>query len=108
MKHLIIVASLFIILLLSLPSSSFATPKFAQQTGLECTECHVDPAGGRPLTERGNKYLEELQVKQHYKPLTSAQKIVRLLIGYLHMMAAITWFGAIIYVHLLLKPAYAA
>ncbi len=108
MKHIFFIIFMFVLLLLSLPSLSLATPEFAQKTGLECTECHINPAGGRPLNERGNAYLKELQAKQHYKPLTSAQKIVRLLIGYLHMMAAITWFGAIIYVHLLLKPSYAA
>jgi predicted heme/steroid binding protein/uncharacterized membrane protein len=33
---------------------------------------------------------------------------VRLVIGYLHMLAAIAWFGTIMYVHILLKPAYAS
>ncbi len=108
MKHLFIILFLFVLFPLSLPSLSSATPEFAQKTGLACTECHVDPAGGRPLTEKGGKYLEELQIKQHYKPINRVQKIVRLFIGYFHMMAAIIWFGAIIYVHLLLKPAYAA
>src|SRR5208337_1307420 len=108
MKNITFINFLFVLLFLCIPSLSSATPEFAQQTGLTCSQCHVDPAGGGRLTERGEKYLEELQTKQNYKPLTSAQKIVRLFIGYLHIMAAITWFGAIIYVHLLLKPAYAA
>lgn len=108
MKHRYFTGFLFIFLFLSFPSISSATPEFAQKTGLGCTECHVDPAGGRPLTEKGRKYLEELQAKLHYRPINRSQKIVRLFIGYFHMMAAIIWFGAIIYVHLLLKPAYAA
>jgi predicted heme/steroid binding protein/uncharacterized membrane protein len=108
MKQRALINFFFVILFFYLPSPSYATPEFAQQTGLACSECHIDPAGGSPLTEIGIKYLENLQTKQNYKPLTSAQKIVRLFIGYLHIMAAITWFGAIIYVHLLLKPAYAA
>ncbi|MBF0505341.1 MAG: CopD family protein [Nitrospirae bacterium] len=107
MKHIFFTGFLFVFLCLSLPSLSYATPEFAQKTGLACTECHVNPAGGRPLTEKGRKYLEELQAKQHYRPITRAQRIVRLFIGYFHIMAAIIWFGAIIYVHLLLKPAYA-
>ena len=108
MKNITVINSFFVLLFLTLPSLSSATSEFAQQTGLTCSQCHVDPAGGGRLTERGGEYLEELQTKQNYKPLTFAQKIVRLFIGYLHIMAAITWFGAIIYVHLLLKPAYAA
>lgn len=99
---------LLFVFLLALPSLSSATPEFAQQTGLICADCHIEPSGGGQLTERGKAFLEDLQKKQNYRPLTSAQKIIRLFIGYLHMMAAITWFGAIIYVHLLLKPAYAA
>jgi predicted heme/steroid binding protein len=31
-----------------------------------------------------------------------------LIIGYLHLLTAIAWFGTILYVHILLKPAYAA
>jgi predicted heme/steroid binding protein/uncharacterized membrane protein len=36
------------------------------------------------------------------------QRVIRLSIGYFHMLAAIAWFGTIMYVHLLLKPAYAS
>ena len=32
----------------------------------------------------------------------------RLAIGYIHFLTAIFWFGTILYVHLILKPAYAA
>ena len=35
-------------------------------------------------------------------------KGVRFLAGYLHMITAILWFGTILYVHLVLKPAYAS
>jgi predicted heme/steroid binding protein len=33
---------------------------------------------------------------------------VRFFIGYVHLLTAIVWFGTIFYVHILLKPAYAA
>jgi predicted heme/steroid binding protein/uncharacterized membrane protein len=108
MKNIPLIGFIFSILFFYLPSSSSATPEFAQQTGLKCGECHIDPAGSGGLTERGEKYLEDLRTKQNYKPLTFVQKIVSLFVGYFHIMAAIAWFGAIIYVHLLLKPAYAA
>jgi predicted heme/steroid binding protein len=34
--------------------------------------------------------------------------VIRLIIGYLHLLTAIAWFGTIFYVHTFLKPAYAA
>lgn len=108
MKSLSPIALAFGILFFFLPSTSSATPEFAQRTGLKCGECHIDPAGGGALTEKGKKYLEQLREKQHYNPLSLVQRIVRLTAGYLHLMAAIAWFGSIIYVHLLLKPAYAS
>lgn len=108
MKGFSLINCLLLLLFLFFPSLSSATPEFARQTGLKCGECHIDPAGGGGLTEKGKSYLEELREKQHYKPMSTTQKIVRLLVGYLHMMAAIAWFGSIIYVHLLLKPSYAS
>jgi len=91
-----------------LPLSSVATVDYARQTGLECRECHVEAIGGGPLTEEGKKFLEELKTKGLYRPLSITQKVVRLIIGYIHLMTAVTWFGTILYVHILLKPEYAA
>lgn len=87
---------------------SHATVEFAGQTGLACGACHVDEAGGGPLTQRGRQFLEDRQAKGLSRPLTPVQRVIRLLAGYFHMMAAVIWFGAILYVHILLKPAYAA
>ena len=85
-----------------------ATPDFARQTGSECGTCHVDVIGGGKLTPAGEAFRADLQAKGQYRPLTVTQHMVRLVIGYLHMLAAIIWFGTILYVHLLLKPAYAS
>jgi predicted heme/steroid binding protein/uncharacterized membrane protein len=95
-------------LVLFSPLASFATPDYARQTGLECDRCHVDAIGGGPLTQAGRSFLADLKSKGLYRPLTTARRIVRLGIGYLHLMSAILWFGTILYVHLLLKPAYAS
>lgn len=35
-------------------------------------------------------------------------RLVRLAAGYVHLLVGILWFGTILYVHLILKPAYAA
>ncbi|MGQ9637603.1 MAG: CopD family protein [Thermodesulfobacteriota bacterium] len=95
------------ILILFLPSSIRATPEYAEQTGFECQKCHFEAIGGK-LTEDGTAFKEALKVKGLYRPLKPFQKIVRLIIGYIHLITAIAWFGTILYVHLLLKPAYAA
>ena len=98
---------LFFLLLLHAPAS-FATPDYARQTGLECRQCHIDAMGGGPLTREGKNFLEDLKLKGLYHSLSPAQQVVRLVVGYLHLMAAIVWFGTIMYVHILLKPAYAS
>ena len=91
-----------------LPLRASATPEYARQTGFECKRCHIDAIGGGPLTEQGKQFLEEIKSQGLYRPLTVTQHIARLIIGYFHMLAAIIWFGTIMYVHLLLKPAYAS
>ncbi len=90
------------------PLNAFATADYARQTGFECKQCHIDAIGGGPLTQAGENFLLDLKSKGLYRPLTVIQHIVRLIIGYLHMIAAIMWFGTIMYVHILLKPAYAS
>jgi predicted heme/steroid binding protein/uncharacterized membrane protein len=101
-------ALLLLLFILSFPASSFATPDYARQTGFECKHCHVDVIGGGPLTQAGKSFLDDMKAKGIYRPLTTTQHYVRLTIGYLHLMAAIAWFGTIMYVHVLLKPAYAS
>jgi predicted heme/steroid binding protein len=85
-----------------------ATPEYGRETGLECRVCHTDPSGGSDLTERGKQFQAELQAKGQSRVLSTPQRVVRFMIGYLHLMAAILWFGTIMYVHILLKPAYAS
>ncbi len=105
---IVIVAITALCLLAAFLGSASATPEYSKQTGLSCGICHIDPMGGGPLTDTGNQFLETLKSKGHYRALPLPKHIVRLLIGYLHLMAAIMWFGTIMYVHLLLKPAYAS
>jgi predicted heme/steroid binding protein/uncharacterized membrane protein len=102
--HLLIILSLLVIVL---PSLCHATPEYSGKTGLNCTACHIDGTGGK-LTKDGEDFKEDLRAKGFYRPLSTIQKVVRLVIGYLHLLIAIAWFGTIFYVHILLKPAYAA
>lgn len=107
MKKLFSNLCLPVILLFLFPSISSATTDYARQTGLSCKECHVEAIGGGPLTKEGERFLDEMRIKGFYRPLNKTQKIVRFIIGYIHLIIAITWFGTILYVHILLKPAYA-
>ncbi len=90
------------------PATTHGTPEYAAQTGLACRDCHIDPSGGGQLTPQGEKFLSGLTAKGEFRKLSLTQRAVRLLIGYLHILAGVIWFGAILYVHLLLKPAYAS
>jgi predicted heme/steroid binding protein/uncharacterized membrane protein len=90
------------------PALAQATPDFAKETGYDCAKCHVDVIGGGKLTTTGEAFLTNLKQRGLYRQLSTTQHVVRLVIGYLHMVAAIVWFGTIMYVHILLKPAYAS
>jgi len=96
------------LILLVVPSVALANVEYARQTGKACAVCHVNPSGGGELTVEGRAFRDDLRAKGLYKPLTTAQHVIRLIVGYLHIMTAIFWFGTILYVHILLKPAYAA
>ena len=94
-----------------------ATEEYARQTGQPCKTCHIDPAGGGELTAAGQEFQKSgsLATAPATAPATAgtperstASRIFRLVIGYLHLITAILWFGTILYVHLVLKPAYAA
>jgi len=96
------------LLLLLFAAPARGTLEYAEQTGKSCEVCHKEPAGGKELTQGGEAFKNDLRLKGQYRPLTRTQQVVRFAIGYLHLMTAILWFGAILYVHLILKPAYAA
>lgn len=103
------------------PATCGATEEYAQQTGKACSFCHVDPAGGGELTPAGREFSVNHSIQpqsqsaqaqgQATQPqshqLSAAAKGIRFAAGYLHLLTAILWFGTILYVHLVLKPAYA-
>lgn len=95
-------------LIVVFPAWISATEDYAEQTGKSCEVCHVDPAGGPELTLEGQAFRDNLRAKGFYRPLSAIGRVGRLVIGYIHMMTAFIWFGTILYVHIFLKPAYAA
>ncbi len=100
---------LALIVLLFSPQTSSATEEYAEKTGNECAACHVDPSGGSELTEQGEEFQKDLDSEGAGISRTSRFiPILRFIIGYLHILTGVFWFGTILYVHLVLKPAYAA
>ncbi|HJV64799.1 MAG TPA: cytochrome b5 domain-containing protein [Geomonas sp.] len=105
---LLVLVLLVLSVLLMAPSTSFATEEFAKATGKTCAVCHLDPAGGGELTAYGKSYQATLHASQEQAGPALPAKVARLAVGYLHFLTAILWFGTILYVHLVLKPAYAS
>jgi len=86
-----------------------ATEEYADTTGKECASCHVDPSGGSELTEEGKEFQEKLDSENHeIHKISKSISVLRFISGYLHILTAVFWFGTILYVHLVLKPIYAA
>lgn len=108
MRVLFYALTLFLLSSVVFPANGHCTTEYAGQTGKICSDCHIDTTGGGKLTKEGESFKDDLRIKGHYRVLSPFQRIVRFIIGYLHTITAIIWFGTILYVHIVLKPAYAA
>lgn len=89
---------------------SWATPEYSERTEQGCKACHVEEDSEK-LSSAGLEYAASGYVwppKGGYRVLGHIRKTVRLIIGTFHILAAFLWFGTIIYVHLVLRPKYAA
>lgn len=106
MKKLTSEILLFLFLCLA-AQIAMATEQIALETGYDCGYCHLDPSGGGELTAAGTNYLGQALSSGKMESLSLASKSFRLLAGYLHILFAVLWFGTILYVHIVLKPAYA-
>jgi predicted heme/steroid binding protein/uncharacterized membrane protein len=110
-RSFILIASLLALLSIS---RAYATVEIAEETGKSCAHCHLDPSGGGELTKAGKGYLQKMtqgedeKQRELFKPGKKILGIIRLITGYLHILTAIFWFGTILYVHIILKPSYAA
>ncbi|MDD2542721.1 MAG: cytochrome b5 domain-containing protein [Desulfuromonadaceae bacterium] len=94
--------------MLAMPQLAGATEEYAKQTGQSCSVCHLDPHGGGELTPAGKSFAESRHAKTANPEKGIFVRGFRLVIGYIHFLTGIFWFGTILYVHLILKPAYAA
>lgn len=92
-----------------------ALPQYAEAVDKDCTYCHVELTGGEALTAEGLKFREFIfgteedeSTNEPEKTTPVREKIFWLLVGFVHFCAGFIWLGTIIYIHLVLKPAYAA
>jgi len=109
---------LSIFLIVFFTTSAGALEEYAQKTGKECGYCHLNRAGGGELTPEGKRFevhhsFSDAAPKAAEAPPVHAahgalSRIIRLVSGYIHLLVAMLWFGTILYVHLVLKPAYAS
>ncbi|KAA0888111.1 CopD family protein [Oryzomonas rubra] len=115
----IVLYALTIALIVFFNTSANASEEYAQQTGKECGYCHLSQTGGGELTAAGKRFeLHHSLADVTPKAAEAAPRertgggalshAVRLVSGYIHLLVAIFWFGTILYVHLVLKPAYAS
>ena len=107
MKAFISIAMLFLAVLFTVPEVQ-STEYMALTSGNSCSHCHLDPRGGGELTADGEAYLEQLYETGDEKKLGIPSKVFLFITGYLHILFAVFWFGTILYVHIVLKPSYAA
>ena len=111
MKSFGFMATVVALLLLGLPGRAEATPEFAEKTEQGCLTCHRDQEGGGALTTTGLRFAAagyRWPPTGGYRVLGTLRHSVRLIVGLLHIVAAFLWFGTILYVHLMLRPAYAS
>jgi len=102
-------AFIFLLALFFPANRGLATEDFARETGRACVGCHFDPSGGGELNTAGKAFLAG-RAEAGKTPRVSSpfHRRVRFAAGFLHLLTAVMWFGTILYVHLLLKPAYAS
>ena len=104
----VLVLLCMVLALFCLQGRAQATEEYAKKTGLDCGFCHVNPLGGGELTQAGEAYRARLVTGGMEAGPGLLKKTIRLIIGYMHILAGVVWFGTIFYVHILLKPAYAS
>ena len=91
-----------------IPIQSEAWPVYARETREACTACHLKKSSY--LSVKGLEYA----ASGYRWPPTGGYAVISPLpswlvpiVGFIHYLAGFLWFGTILYVHLVLRPAYA-
>ncbi len=90
------------------PRPARCTEEYSACTGRPCAHCHQSPAGGGELTARGASFEQAVAAERGAVPAAALRRYGRAAVLFVHIVTAFFWFGTILYVHLILKPAYAA
>jgi len=86
-------------------SPALARPEFATDTGLSCAACHERGGDAGPLTTLGRDFRDAgNRLPDGLETPGGVARWLRGLVRYLHLVGGVVWFGAIIYIHLFVKP----
>ena len=91
-----------------------STEEYAEKTERSCQYCNLDSTGGGELTRAGKDFFQSLMTETEDEDVRvfsqggkGVSHYIRFLAGLFHVFTAFLWFGTILYVHMVLKPAYA-
>jgi predicted heme/steroid binding protein len=106
---LLLGAGLLVILVAVAPPQ--AKEEYARETGRGCNFCHQESTGGQLSTvgfayiRNGYRYpISDRVLKKAESLRTPPQKTLRFIVGYLHLLAAVVFFGTIFYIHIIVGP----
>ncbi|MBI5551200.1 MAG: CopD family protein [Desulfobacterales bacterium] len=93
------------------PPAAWAKEEYARKTGQGCIFCHQESTGGPLKTvgfayiRNGYRYPISSEVLEKAERLQRPwHKALRFIVGYLHLLAAVIFFGAIFYIHIFVRP----
>ncbi|MFC1884421.1 multiheme c-type cytochrome [Thermodesulfobacteriota bacterium] len=106
-----IISASILFCVLYLCSMAGATEEYAERTGKGCIFCHHESTGGQLKTagfayiRNGYQYpIPQRILKKSAAFQTKTLKTIRFIIGYIHLLAAVIFFGAIFYIHIFIGP----
>lgn len=110
-SYLFVVFATAVVALLS--GRAETMPEYSDVLAKDCAYCHVDSSGGGELTDKGTDFSaflkeDDAATEESVSEPPLAKKALWFLVGFVHFSAGFIWLGAIIYIHLVLKPTYAA
>ncbi len=108
MRHSLILALLSLVMVALSPWPARSTEEYAGCTGRPCAHCHRSPSGGGELTARGVSFEQAVAAGNGVSRPVTLRRYGHAAVLFVHIATAFFWFGTILYVHLILKPAYAA
>lgn len=97
-------AILTTVFMAALIQPAFASPEFSGQTGQACSACHKNADGGGALTLRGERYKADGFFWNEVDQPRWGIRLLKTILGFLHVLFGVVWFGSIAYVHLIIKP----